>query len=309
MGFSAFMRNSLGFALAVALALPANAAAAEPLELRSFPHAKSGPGLAAPSSDGHRYLVFNQSPGTIRVYDTRMNSSRDFSVPADCQAIDATRNAALVNCADKIGPYVLDLRAFVMWAPFGARPRLPSDDSASTTPTSYSRIGRHWMQGGYCGMGGKCHTVWSNWRTRDSRDHVDEHDDFAGIRDLNSPDLDAAPSGGWSTYTSEGPYVLLDQGRYVDGRARVTLVLKRGSRRTALGRSSGSPSLSAGLVTWRRGRTVLGFDVKTRARSAWAAQDLDPYLRVLHTSTHVVTAAYDADSGGRYRVRWARIPR
>jgi hypothetical protein len=191
-----------------------------------------------------------------------------------------------------------------MWAPFGTRPAQPASDTNERGSTSYGRIGRYWMQGGYCGSIGKCHTVWSNWRDRQR--HIDEHDDLSKIRDLNSPDADEAPHNTWSTVQSEGPYLLFDEVTQAEGPPRVTLVLKRGDRRTTIGPVSDSPSLSAGLVSWRRGGKARSYDVRTRARGVWWLPAAGIPQRILHTSRYILTTVYDE---GRYRTYWARIRR
>ena len=275
----------------LALALAAPTAGAKTPPLRPFPHAASYPGSTWPASDGHRYLVFNQARGTLRVFDTETSRSRDLAVDPSCLVRDATRNTALVLCGENATAYLVDLAALRM-------------RYLGSGEFGFFRIGRHWVEGSYPTMGGHPRTVFKNWRTGRA---IDDHSDILGTRDIDSPKLDKLPRGTW-TYDREAPYVLKRLLFPRDGTH--ALVFDRpGSSRVRLSecrRDCVDPSLSARIATWAEGRTARAYDARARRRFAWRLPDEDGTGFARHTSTHVLAGVSFL---GEQRLYWARIRR
>src|SRR4051812_37651092 len=110
-------------------------------------------------SGGSREIVYQPQPGVVRVRDTRTGKSTDRQISAGCSLVNAAFEEMLLECRDGTHstPAVMPIVG-------GGLRLFPPPNGPSDVETSFTKIGRYWIEGVAYGDRSKS-LVEVNWRT------------------------------------------------------------------------------------------------------------------------------------------------
>jgi hypothetical protein len=284
-----------------ALALPPTATA----KRSSTPVRSFGSAYSPVVTDGARYVVFKSAPGVLSIRDDRAGGTRTVQVESDCNPVAGGSAAVLLSCSN--GSYL------ILDAASGALGPLPGAGS-SWQPgcAGFAAIGRYWVGGIDCISGPN--TIYVN-RTTGGAVHPDLPDEIGGApRDLDTTGLRTLGPTQTDPFASgaEGSFVLRERGRDKLQDHPDLVVFRHKALYATVDRcrpTCASPTFGSGDVTWGRGRTGYGFQVRHRKRSHWrlpgsittvSGQGING---IYHTGAHVFFTTGSPQSGGApYRI-------
>ena len=286
----------IALALVCLAATPAGAAAEPAFE-------PVGAAAARTLSADARHAAFELADGSVRLYDTRTGRVTTHPRPRpDCRFVDVGGGKLLWTCGGwPIHVVVLKIRT----GQVKERDVYPGEVGGSVT-----EVGTYWLKGTGSDHRGGQHTTW--WSLADNRLVVDRGDGAARyvddldlprltrrmcspLRKQPNPDYDLDwDYAEYLPYQYDGGFGLyFDQGRWTLDRCG------RGSY-ALLPAGAGAARLTAGRVTWTKGRQVAAYDAPRRRSLRWGLAQIDPAAtraRVAHTrhAIFVATASGDAD--------------
>jgi hypothetical protein len=286
-------RIALAAVILGALAPPASASAASSaLSTTVTLFASSSPLV----SDGQRIVAFTPRADVVRVVDTVTDTVTDEAAPT-CLPESMTVGRILLGCglgsaSPFTAPSMLDLDTKqVVTAPLNMS-EVPSSISADAVKKAYwAAIGRYWIGGAVRNTAGKSRALYVDWHTgkvrtivRKSRHGQAPALDDVGLRTLPDPTI-LGRSGGYTLYGGAGPLGLLAP----DKQTTILSECHGGCEQV---------QISAGAVTWRQGKRIEAYTIKSEASKSWPAHAAasNKKVTVVHTANAVVWAAPAAPS-------------
>jgi hypothetical protein len=235
-------------------------------------------------SDGGRYLVYQNDPSLIEIYDARTETTRDVPLDGNCRLHDIVKGRILVSCGPPEQGYLIS-------AAGGGKTKLPGR-------VDWIDLGTRWV-GGFAKNGTAERFLDLRTRRVVKKGSMPSDLDGANPKPLPFGVQNRMSDGDlrldWFTKTFTPPF-----------HSRLTLTRRPAHHKphrlltVRMDTWPGSFEVGSGMVTWTVGLRAYGFDVASRKRFKWTFPGAAPnqlYREALaaHTRHHVFFAVPVAD--------------